>query len=203
MTNIAVFLSGSGTNFHALLDNIKENKLKGVTIKLVVSDKPYCQGIQIAKTNDIPYYFIAPTRKSTPPQLNEAEIITLLIEQDIQLVVLAGYMRLLSNSFVRAFYQKIINIHPSLLPSFAGLNAPKQAFNKGVKVSGCTVHFVDEGIDTGPIILQKVVFLTGHESPDGIHKKIQEQEYLALSEAIQLFSDQKLLVKDTRVLILD
>ena len=155
MKRLGVLLSGRGSNFVAIADNISNGKLTGCEIGVVISNKADAAGLNAARERGLNAFAIeARGRKRAE---HDAEIISTLREHQVDLVILAGYMRLLSPEFVEAFPQKILNIHPSLLPAFPGLDAQEQAFNYGVQVAGCTVHFVDEELDHGVIVLQRVV----------------------------------------------
>lgn len=182
MKRLGVLLSGRGSNFVAIAENIAQGKLKGCEIAVVISNKADAAGLAAARDRGLKAVAIeARGRKRAE---HDAEIIACLRENQVDLVLLAGYMRLLSTEFVQAFPQRILNIHPSLLPAFPGLDAQEQAFAYGVQVSGCTVHFVDEQLDHGVIVLQKTVPVLAGDDAHTLSDRILEQEHIAYSEAI-------------------
>lgn len=182
MHKLGVLLSGRGSNFAAIADNIAEGRLKGCEIAVVISNKADAAGLAAARERGLKALAIeARGRKRAE---HDAEIIAALREYQVDLVILAGYMRLLSPEFIQAFPQRILNIHPSLLPAFAGLDAQEQAFVYGVQVAGCTVHFVDEQLDHGVIVLQKTVPVLEGDDAHTLADRILEQEHVAYSEAI-------------------
>lgn len=179
---LGVLLSGRGSNFAAIADNIAQGRLQGCEIAVVISNKTDAAGLTVARERGLNALAIeARGRKRAE---HDAEIIAALREHNVDLVVLAGYMRLLSPEFIQAFRQRIVNIHPSLLPAFPGLDAQEQAFVYGVQVAGCTVHFVDEELDHGVIILQKTVPVLAEDDAHALSARILEQEHIAYSEAI-------------------
>lgn len=182
MKRLGVLLSGRGSNFLAIAENIAKGKLQGCEIAVVISNKADAAGLAAARERGLNAIAIeAHGRKRAE---HDAEIIFKLREYQVDLVILAGYMRLLSSEFVRAFPQRILNIHPSLLPAFPGLDAQEQAFDYGVQVAGCTVHFVDEELDHGVIVLQKTVPVLAEDDAHALAARILEQEHIAYSEAI-------------------
>ena len=187
---IAVLASGQGSNLQAIIDSIEANRLNAIIV-LVISDNENAFALKRASAKKIPYIFLDPAKAA-----NRREYDLLLAEkikeQEAELIVLAGWMRLLGQGFLDKFPERVINIHPSLLPAFAGLNAQKQAFEYGVKVTGCTVHFVDAGMDTGPIIAQQVVTVTPDETLDSLTKKILAEEHSIYPMVIQMFSENKI-----------
>jgi phosphoribosylglycinamide formyltransferase-1 len=187
---IAVLISGRGTNLQAIIDAEKKGKLSG-KIVVVISDNSETYGLERAKEAFIPVEVIE----------QEEKISKKLNELDVDLVVLAGYMKILSKEFVKERENRIINIHPSLLPSFAGLNAQKQALEYGVKITGCTTHFVNEGMDTGPIILQKEVKIELNETVEELSTKILAQEHDILVKTVELFCKGQLTVEGRKVII--
>ena len=199
MINIGVLVSGRGTNLQAIIEAIEEGKIEG-EIKVVISDNPDAYALKRAKQHNIETQYIN-FKKFKKREDYDKEIIKSLKEKKIDLVVLAGYMRILSPYFIRTYKNKIINIHPALLPSFPGLHAQKQAVEYGVKVSGCTVHFVDEGIDSGPIILQKAVEVNDDDTEESLTEKILKEEHQIYPQAIQLFSQGRLMIKGRKVFI--
>lgn len=202
MINIAVFISGRGSNFLALLKNIEKGVLKNCRIAVVFSNNPNAKGLEYAAEAGIKTIVIPSKNRSDRVEYDK-EIINALSEYNIDLICLAGYMRIVTEELVEAYKNKIINIHPALLPSFPGLHAQKQALDYGVKVSGCTVHFVDGGMDTGPIILQKTVPVYDNDTEDTLSARILEQEHTAYSEALSLYAAGRLKVSGRKVEILD
>jgi len=179
---LGVLLSGRGSNCAAIAENITQGRLKGCEIAVVISNKADAAGLAIARERGLKAVAIeARGRKRAE---HDAEIISTLREHEVDLVILAGYMRLLSPEFVRAFPQRILNIHPSLLPAFPGLDAQEQALIYGVQVAGCTVHFVDEELDHGVIVLQKSVPVLESDDAPTLSARILEQEHIAYSEGI-------------------
>lgn len=179
---LGILLSGRGSNFLAIADAISSGKLLDAEIAVVISNKADAPGLAAARERGLTARAIeAQGRKRAE---HDAEIIACLREHQVDLVCLAGYMRLLSSAFVQAFPQRILNIHPSLLPAFPGLDAQQQAFDYGVKVAGCTVHFVDEQLDHGVIVLQKTVPVLDEDDAHTLAARILEQEHIAYTEAI-------------------
>jgi phosphoribosylglycinamide formyltransferase 1 len=179
---LGVLLSGRGSNFVAIADNISKGKLTGCEIVVVISNKADAAGLKAARERGLKAVAIeARGRKRAE---HDAEILAALKEHGVELVILAGYMRLLSPEFIQAFRDRILNIHPSLLPAFPGLDAQEQAFNYGVQVAGCTVHFVDEELDHGVIVLQKTVAVHEEDDAHALAGRILEQEHVAYSEGI-------------------
>ncbi len=199
MINIGVLASGRGTNLQAIIEAIEDGKIEG-EIKIVMSDHPKACALKRAQQ------YLIDTRCIDFKEFKnredyDKEIIKTLKEKKIDLVVLAGYMRILSPYFIRAYQNKIINIHPALLPSFPGLHAQKQAIGNGVKISGCTVHFVDEGVDSGPIILQKAVEVKDNDTEESLAERILKEEHQIYPQAIQLFSQGRLIIKGRKIFI--
>jgi phosphoribosylglycinamide formyltransferase 1 len=199
MINIAVLASGRGTNLQAIIDAIKAGKIEG-KIKIVISDNPKAYTLKRAQACGIDNITF-PYKKYKNKEEYEQEILDCLISYNINLVVLAGYMRILGSVIIKEYRHRIINIHPALLPSFPGLHAQRQAIEYGVKVSGCTVHFVDEGMDTGPIILQKAVEVKQDDTEEALSDRILKYEHKLLPMAIQLFAQNKIQVKNNEVYI--
>jgi len=200
MKRIAVLASGRGSNFQALIDNIKEGKINGTCVSLITDNKE-AYAIERAKAAGIPV-IIHHFRDYPSKEAYEVDLLASMKKVHADLFVCAGYMRIIGNSIVEAFPGKIMNIHPSLLPSFTGLHAQKQAFDYGVKVAGCTVHFMDTGLDTGPIIVQKAVMVLEDDNDEILSDRILEQEHVAYSEAIALFCDNRLKIEGRRVRVL-
>ena len=199
MINIGVLASGRGTNLQAIIEAVKEGRIEG-KIGIVISDNRDAFALKRAKQNNIETEYI--NFKSFKNREDyDKKIIECLKEKNVDLVVLAGYMRILSSYFIKMYKNKIMNIHPALLPSFPGLHAQRQAVEYGVKVSGCTVHFVDEGVDSGPIILQKAVEVKDNDTEESLAEKILKEEHQIYPQAIQLFSQGRLVIKGRRVFI--
>ena len=196
LKKLGILLSGRGSNFEAIADSIQTGKLQA-EIAIVISNRGEAKGLQFARQRGLRTELII--SKGRIREEHDAEVIAALKGANVDLVCLAGYMRLLSPEFVRAFPHRILNIHPSLLPAFPGLDAQKQALEYGVKVSGCTVHFVDEHLDHGPIILQRTVPVLDGDDEGSLSSRILEQEHQAYSEAIGMVLSGALEVRDGRV----
>lgn len=200
MRKIGVLVSGRGSNLQAIMDRIADGYLP-LEIAVVISDKSDAFALERAHKAGIKT--VAVERKAcTSKDEFEAKITAALEENGCELVVLAGFMRILSGSFVNKWHHKIINIHPALLPSFPGLHGQGQAVAYGVKFSGCTVHFVDEGTDSGPIILQKVVPVLDDDTEDTLADRILVQEHIAMPEALKLWAEDKLEINGRKVKVL-
>lgn len=197
MHKIGVLVSGRGSNLQAIMDRIADGYLP-LEIAVVISDKPDAFALERAQKADIKT--VAVERKACASKEEfEAKINAALEAESCELVVLAGFMRILSADFVNKWQHKIINIHPALLPSFPGLHGQKQAVDYGVKFSGCTVHFVDAGTDSGPIILQKVVPVMDDDTEDTLADRILVQEHIAMPEALKLWAEGKLTIEGRKV----
>ena len=179
---LGILLSGRGSNFLALADAITQGQIADARIAVVISNRVDAPGIDAARSRGFAAEVIEP--KGRPRAEHDAEIVATLRAHQVDLVCLAGYMRLLSAEFVRAYPQRILNIHPSLLPAFPGLDAQRQALAYGVKVSGCTVHFVDEELDHGVIVVQKTVPVLARDDEHTLAARILAQEHVAYAEAI-------------------
>src|ERR1700748_2309480 len=184
MKNLGILLSGRGSNFVAIADSVDAGRIPGARIAVVISNKADAPGIATAHARGLNALTIP--SKGKPREEHDREVVAALRQNNVDLVCLAGYMRLLSPWFVGQFPHRILNIHPSLLPAFPGLEAQEQAFAYGVKVSGCTVHFVDEELDHGAIIVQKAVPVLEGDDEHTLAERILEQEHIAYSEAINL-----------------
>lgn len=199
MKRIAVLASGRGSNFQAIIDRVSDRTIPAEIVCLI-TDNPSAYAIDRAKAHNIPVSVISfsdyPDREFYNAALERA-----MQDCNADLFVLAGYMRLLKPETVRAFAGKMINIHPALLPSFSGLHAQKQALDYGVKIAGCTVHFVDEGMDTGPIILQCPVMVMDNDTEESLAARIMEFEHSALPEAVKLFCEDRLEIIGRRVIV--
>ena len=193
---LGILLSGRGSNFEAIADSIQSGRL-AAEIAIVISNRADAAGLDSARRRGLNAVLIP--SKGRVREEHDAEVVSALQQAGVDLVCLAGYMRLLSPAFVRAFPHRILNIHPSLLPAFAGVDAHKQAIEYGVKVSGCTVHFVDEHLDQGPIILQKIVPVLESDDDHSLAARILEQEHIAYSEAIGMVLSGKYEVQGRRV----
>jgi phosphoribosylglycinamide formyltransferase-1 len=184
MHNLGILLSGRGSNFIAIADSIEAGRITDARIALVISNKEEAPGVATARQLGIKALIIP--SKGRKREEHDREIVDALKQHSVNLICLAGYMRLLSPWFVQQFPRRILNIHPSLLPAFPGLEAQEQAFAYGVKVSGCTVHFVDEELDHGPIIVQKTVSVFDTDDEQTLAVRILEHEHLAYTEAINV-----------------
>jgi phosphoribosylglycinamide formyltransferase-1 len=189
MHNLGILLSGRGSNFEAIANNIAAGKIPGARIAVVISNKPDAGGLATARRFGLTA--LEMPSKGVPREQHDRVVVAALKEHNVDLVCLAGYMRLLSPWFVQQFPQRILNIHPSLLPAFPGLEAQQQAFAYGVKVSGCTVHLVDEELDHGAIIIQKTVPVLDSDTEQTLAARILEQEHMAYAEAINIVLEGK------------
>jgi phosphoribosylglycinamide formyltransferase 1 len=189
MKNLGILLSGRGSNFEAIAKNVVSGTIHDARIAIVVSNRADAGGITTAKALGLQALVIPSKGKARED--HDREVVTALQQHKVDLVCLAGYMRLLSPWFVKQFPQRILNIHPSLLPAFPGLEAQEQAFAYGVKIAGCTVHFVDEELDHGPIIVQRAVPVLESDDEKTLAAKILQEEHVAYSEAINLVLDGK------------
>ena len=196
-----LLVSGRGSNLQAVLDRIADGYLP-LEIGVVISDKADAYALERAANVGIKTVVVARKECASKEEF-EDKIHAALVEAGCELVVLAGFMRILSGNFVSKWHNKIINIHPALLPSFPGLDGQGQALEYGVKFTGCTVHFVDEGTDTGPIILQKVVPVLDDDTHDTLAARILEQEHKAMPEALKLWAEGKLVIEGRKVKILN
>ena len=196
-----VLVSGRGSNLQAVLDRIADGYLP-LEIGVVISDKADAYALERAANVGIKTVVVARKECASKEEF-EDKIHAALVEAGCELVVLAGFMRILSGNFVSKWHNRIINIHPALLPSFPGLDGQGQALEYGVKFTGCTVHFVDEGTDTGPIILQKVVPVLDDDTHDTLAARILEQEHKAMPEALKLWAEGKLVIEGRKVKVLN
>ena len=198
-TNIGVLVSGSGSNLQSIIDHVESGYLKDVKLSVVISDKRDAYALERAKIHGIDAVFIDPQSHGSKMEF-EKKIIETLQLYNVDLVLLAGYMRILGSEVIQTYRDRIMNIHPALLPSFKGLHGPRQALEYGVKVAGCTVHFVDEGMDSGPIIIQSSVPVKDDDTENTLASRILEQEHRIFPEAIKLFTEGKLKV-DGRIVL--
>jgi phosphoribosylglycinamide formyltransferase 1 len=195
---IGVLLSGRGSNFEALADSVAAGRIPDAQISMVIANREGTQGIERAKARGIASRVI-PSR-GLEREVFDRQIVAVLREYQVDLVCLAGYMRLLSPYFIQNFPQGILNIHPSLLPSFPGLESQRQALEYGVKYAGCSVHFVDENLDAGPIILQAVVPVLDNDTPDTLSEKILREEHRIYTEAVNIVLDGRFKIERRRVI---
>ena len=182
MQRLGILLSGRGSNFIAIADAIRQGRLPGAEIAVVLSHLPDAAGLETARKLGLPAIAIPSAGRKRAE--HDAEVVAALQQHRVDLVCLAGYMRIISPEFVRAFPNRILNIHPALLPAFPGLDAQAQALEFGAKVAGCTVHFVDEQMDHGAIILQRVVPVLDQDTAESLSARILDQEHIAYPEAI-------------------
>ena len=187
---LAVLVSGRGSNLQAIIDSIDREELDA-HLSIVISNTKDAMALKLAEKHGIKTIFIDPSTYLNSKEYDKALVLKLK-EFSIDLICLAGYMRILGEEVIQTFEKKIINIHPSLLPAFPGLNAQKQAINHGVKFSGCTVHFVDSGVDNGPIILQTVVPVYDNDDEKSLSKRILEQEHYLYPKAIKMIQENKI-----------
>lgn len=201
MVNLAILISGRGSNMKSILQAIQSGEIDGVKEVIVVSNRSNAPGLEIAKKEFGVKTLIVLSEEGG--QIYEKKLIEELQRNDIfehnSLICLAGFMRILNPEFVKAYRNKIVNIHPSLLPSFKGLHAQKQALLAGVKITGCTVHLVDEGMDTGPIILQECVPVYDTDTIDSLSERILIEEHKVYVKALKLLAANKILLKDNRM----
>ena len=196
---IGVLLSGRGSNFEALADSIAAGRIPNAEIAIVISNREGAPGIDRAKARGIPAKVIP--SKGLEREVYDRQVAAVLSESRVDLICLAGYMRLLSPYFVAAFPQRILNIHPSLLPSFPGLESQRQALEYGVKFAGCTVHFVDENLDAGPIILQAVVPVEDGDTEESLSARILKEEHRIYSEAVKIVLEGNYKIAGRRVVL--
>ncbi len=196
---IGVLLSGRGSNFEALAASVAEGRIPNAEIAIVLSNRENAPGIEKARARGIEAAAIA--SKGLEREAYDRLVVAALRERNVDLVCLAGYMRLLSPYFVKAFPQRILNSHPSLLPAFPGLESQRQALEHGAKFSGCTVHFVDENLDAGPIISQAVVPIEDSDTPDTLAERILREEHRIYSEAVRIVLEGRYRIEGRRVLV--
>lgn len=195
--NIGVLISGRGSNLQAIIDACEKGEIPA-KVGVVISNNPKAFGLERAKKHNIPVSAID-NRDFKDKNTYELEIIKVLQEHKVELVCLAGYMQIVGAILLGHYRSRIINIHPSLLPSFPGLNAQRQALDHGVLITGCTVHFVDEGCDTGPIIIQSAVPVKEKDTEDALSERILQQEHLIYPRAIKLIAEGKLKIEGRKV----
>lgn len=197
-TTLGILISGRGSNMLALAEAVERGQITNASIGIVISDQPDAPGLTLATERGLKTLAIARAGRSR--EQHEAEMLAKLKEFQVDLVCLAGYMRILSSSFITAYAGRILNIHPSLLPAFPGLAAQRQALDHGVKWSGCTVHFVDESLDGGPIVLQSVVPVRDDDTEESLSARIIEQEHRLYAEAVAIVTSGNYEVVGRRVL---
>ena len=199
---IAILVSGRGSNLQAIIDNIEKGLLSS-EIAVVISDQADAYALERARKHGLPAVPMSAKGYKDRREEYDALLVKKMRERNVDLVCLAGFMRIITPALLRAFPSRIMNIHPSLLPAFPGLHVQKKALEHGVKFSGCTVHLVDEGMDTGPIIIQAVVPILDGDTEDSLSERILKQEHRIYSRAIQLFAEGRLKVEGRRVLVSD
>lgn len=197
---IGVLLSGRGSNFEALAGSVAAGRIPNAEIAIALSNREDARGIEKARAFGIEARIIS--SRGLEREAYDKLVIAALQEKRVDLVCLAGYMRLLSPQFVAAFRNRILNIHPSLLPAFPGLEAPRQALEHGAKFSGCTVHFVDENLDAGPIVLQACVPIEDNDTPETLAERILREEHRIYTEAVRIVLEERFRVEGRRVLVL-
>jgi phosphoribosylglycinamide formyltransferase-1 len=197
---IAVLLSGRGSNFKALADSVAAGRIPNAEIAIVISNREGAPGIEKAKSRGIPAKVIP--SKGLQREEYDQLVVAAIQAANADLVCLAGYMRLLSPVFVAAFRNRILNIHPSLLPAFPGLEAQRQALEHGVKFTGCTVHFVDENLDAGPVILQAIVPVLDADTAESLNQRVLKEEHRIYTEAVRIVLEGRYRIEGRRVLIL-
>jgi phosphoribosylglycinamide formyltransferase 1 len=197
---IGVLLSGRGSNFEALAESVSSGRIPNAEISAVISHRENAPGIERARERGIDARVIP--SKGLDREAYDRQVVAVLQEKKIDLVCLAGYMRLLSSYFVQAFRDRILNIHPSLLPAFPGLEAQRQALEHGVKFAGCTVHFVDENLDAGPIVLQAAVAVRDNDTVDSLSARILAEEHRIYSEAVRIVLEGRYRIEGRRVVLL-
>lgn len=194
---LGVLASGRGSNLQAIIDASEAGKIDAI-VAIVISDVADARALELARRHGVEAVFVDPRLHATSEDF-DAAVTDLLRQHEVELVCLAGFMRLLSPYFIRKYRNRIMNIHPALLPAFPGLHAQRQALRYGAKVSGCTVHFVDEGVDTGPIIIQAVVPVLDSDTEESLSARILQHEHQIYPQAIQLFAEGRLELRGRQV----
>jgi phosphoribosylglycinamide formyltransferase-1 len=197
---IGVLLSGRGSNFEALAESVRAGRIPSAEIAIVISHREGAPGIERARARGIPAEVIP--SKGLEREAYDRQVVAALQSKHVDLVCLAGYMRLLSPYFIESFRGRILNIHPSLLPAFPGLEAQRQALEHGVKIAGCTVHFVDESLDAGPIVLQAAVPVRDDDTEESLSARILAEEHRIYSEAVRIVLEGRYRIEGRRVIIL-
>ena len=198
MKKIGILISGRGSNFEAIARNVQAGKIPA-EIGVVISNKEEAAGLAIARQMGLNAVCIP--SKGKEREAFERELVACLRQHEVDLVCLAGFMRVLTSYFIREFKGRILNIHPAILPSFPGVEAQKQALEYGVKFTGCTVHFVDEGVDTGPVVAQAVVPILDDDTPETLAARILKEEHRIYTEAVCLVVEDKIRIEGRRVLL--
>lgn len=198
---LGVLVSGRGSNLQAIIDNIEKGLLPA-EIVVVISDQPDAYSLERARKHNIPAIHISAKGYRGKRDEYDTLLVTELRKNNVELVCLAGFMRIITPTLIKAYPNRILNIHPALLPAFPGLHVQKAALDHGVKFSGCTVHFVDEGMDTGPIIVQAVVPVLANDTVDDLSERILKQEHKIYSRAINLYAEGRLKIDGRRVLVI-
>jgi phosphoribosylglycinamide formyltransferase-1 len=199
--NVAVLISGRGSNLKAILEAEKKGLLGTARVKIIISNNPSAQGLNYAQEYEKESQIIDDKNYKSKKKFEE-DLASIILKNEIDIIVLAGFMKILSRNFVNQFENKIINIHPSLLPSFPGLKAQKQALDYGVKVTGCTVHFVTENVDMGPVILQKAIEVNNIMNEEELANRILEEEHKLLPQVIKLISEGRVVIENRNVMVL-
>jgi len=199
MLKLGILVSGRGSNMVSILEAIKEKKLDA-DVKIVISNKPLAPALQKAESYHVKTKVLS-SIKTEPREIYDAKLLKLLIEYDVDTVVLAGFTRIITSVLINAFKYRIINIHPALLPSFPGLHAQKQALDYGCKVTGCTTHFVDTGVDTGSIILQEPVSVLDNDTEETLSERILSVEHRLIVKSLSYLSRDKIIIDGRRVYI--
>ncbi len=197
---IGVLVSGRGSNLQAIIDNIEKGLLPA-EIVVVISDQPEAYSLERARNHNIPAVHISAKEYKDKREVYDGMLVKEMRNRNVDLVCLAGFMRIITPVLIKAFPNRVMNIHPALLPAFPGLHVQKAALEHGVRFSGCTVHFVDEGMDTGPIIIQAAVPVLDSDTEDTLSERILRQEHKIYSRAIQIFAEGRLTIKGRRVMI--
>ncbi len=199
---LAVLVSGRGSNLQAIIDNIEKGTLSA-ELAVVISDQADAYALERARKHKIPAVQVSAKGYRGRRDDYDVLLVKELQKRNVELVCLAGFMRIITPTLIKAFANRILNIHPALLPAFPGLHVQKKAIEHGAKFSGCTVHFVDEGMDTGPIIIQAVVPVLDNDTEDSLSERILKQEHKIYSRAIQLYAEGKLKIEGRRVILAD
>ena len=199
---IAVLVSGRGSNLQAIIDNMEKGALSA-ELAVVISDQADAYALERARKHNIQAVHVNAKGFKGKRDEYDALLVKELQKRNVELVCLAGFMRIITPTLIKAFPNRILNIHPALLPSFPGLHVQKAAIEHGAKFSGCTVHFVDEGMDTGPIIIQAVVPVLDNDTEDSLSERILKQEHKVYSRAIQLYAEGRLKIEGRRVILAD
>lgn len=197
---IAVLVSGSGTNLQAIIDSIESGYLHEVSIECVISDNPQAYAIERARKKNIPTYIV---EYGKGKEKAETEIIQILEKHKVELIAMAGFMRILSPSFIKRYKMRIMNIHPAILPAFAGMEAQKRAAEYNVKISGCSVHFADEGVDTGPVVVQAAVPAYPDDTEETLRERILKWEHKIYPFAIKMYAQGRIKVDGRKVYVKD